>query len=82
MTIIYIPDPAWEPSDEQYYWSILNPDGMTRPAYDALKTTLPGLIPRPLAAPSRRRLNSRCPDDSVPDLQCVRSPISGKLTEH
>jgi polysaccharide biosynthesis protein PslG len=47
MTMIYIPDPAWGPSEEQYYWSILNPDGTSRPAYDALKGTLPGLIPRP-----------------------------------
>jgi polysaccharide biosynthesis protein PslG len=37
MTVIYIPDPAWTQQDEQYWWSITNPDGTTRPAYTALK---------------------------------------------
>lgn len=37
MTVIYIPDPAWTQQDEQYWWSITNPDGMPRPAYTALK---------------------------------------------
>jgi hypothetical protein len=37
MTVIYIPDPAWNQSDEQYWWSITNPDGSVRPAYTALK---------------------------------------------
>lgn len=50
MTVIYIPDPRWGPSEEQYYWSITNPDGTPRPAFDALKGALPGLIPRPPAA--------------------------------
>jgi polysaccharide biosynthesis protein PslG len=40
MSIIYIPDPEWTPSDEQYYWSITNPDGTPRPAYTALKEAL------------------------------------------
>jgi polysaccharide biosynthesis protein PslG len=38
MTVIYIPDPAWTQSDEQYWWSITNPDGTPRPAYTALKS--------------------------------------------
>jgi hypothetical protein len=38
MTVIYIPDPAWTQQDEQYWWSITNPDGSPRPAYTALKT--------------------------------------------
>jgi polysaccharide biosynthesis protein PslG len=38
MTVIYIPDPAWTQQDEQYWWSITNPDGTTRPAYTALKS--------------------------------------------
>jgi polysaccharide biosynthesis protein PslG len=38
MTVIYIPDPAWTQQDEQYWWSITNPDGSVRPAYTALKT--------------------------------------------
>jgi hypothetical protein len=38
MTIIYIPDPAWTQQDEQYWWSITNPDGTPRPAYTALKS--------------------------------------------
>ncbi len=38
MSAIYIPEPRWTKEDEQYYWSITNPDGTTRPAYDALKS--------------------------------------------
>jgi polysaccharide biosynthesis protein PslG len=38
MTVIYIPDPAWTQQQEQYWWSITNPDGTPRPAYTALKT--------------------------------------------
>ncbi|HEV7664547.1 MAG TPA: hypothetical protein VGQ62_13495, partial [Chloroflexota bacterium] len=37
MTVIYIPDPAWTQQQEQYWWSITNPDGTPRPAYTALK---------------------------------------------
>ena len=37
MTVIYIASPQWTASDEQYYWSITNPDGTARPAYTALK---------------------------------------------
>jgi hypothetical protein len=37
MTVIYIPDPHWTQADEQYWWSITNPDGSPRPAYTALK---------------------------------------------
>ena len=47
MSIIYIPDPAWTASDEQYYWSITNPDGTARAAYNALKAR-----PRPPASPA------------------------------
>jgi hypothetical protein len=38
MSVIYIPDPAWTQQDEQYWWSITNPDGAPRPAYTALKS--------------------------------------------
>lgn len=37
MTVIYIPDPTWTQQQEQYWWSITNPDGSARPAYTALK---------------------------------------------
>jgi hypothetical protein len=37
MTVIYIPDPEWTQQQEQYWWSITNPDGSPRPAYTALK---------------------------------------------
>ena len=37
MTVIYIPDPHWTQQDEQYWWSITNPDGTPRPAYTSLK---------------------------------------------
>jgi hypothetical protein len=40
MTVIYIPDPHWAQTDEQYWWSITNPDGTPRPAYTALKNFL------------------------------------------
>jgi LysM repeat protein len=37
MSVVYISDPAWTEDDEQYWWAITNPDGTTRPAYDAVK---------------------------------------------
>jgi hypothetical protein len=37
MTVIYIADPNWTQQQEQYWWSITNPDGTPRPAYTALK---------------------------------------------
>ncbi len=37
MSVIYISDPNWTKDQEQYYWSITDPDGKTRPAYNALK---------------------------------------------
>ncbi len=40
MTVIYIPDPTWTPQQEQFWWSITNPDGSLRPAYTALKEAL------------------------------------------
>jgi hypothetical protein len=40
MTVIYLPSPTWTASDEQYYWSIANPDGSLRPAYNTLKQSL------------------------------------------
>jgi hypothetical protein len=40
MTVIYIPDPSWNQQQEQYWWSITNPDGSPRPAYTALKDLL------------------------------------------
>ena len=36
MFVWNIADPAWTPDVEQYWWSITNPDGTTRPAFDAL----------------------------------------------
>ncbi len=40
LTVIYIADPTWTQQQEQYWWSITNPDGSARPAYTALKTFL------------------------------------------
>jgi polysaccharide biosynthesis protein PslG len=37
MSVIYIPDPRWTQQQEQYWWSIVNPDGSARPAYNALR---------------------------------------------
>jgi hypothetical protein len=36
MSAIYIASPTWTANDEEYYWSITNPDGTVRPAYTAL----------------------------------------------
>jgi hypothetical protein len=38
MFIWNIPDPNWTPDHEQYWWSITNPDGSPRPAYEAMKS--------------------------------------------
>jgi polysaccharide biosynthesis protein PslG len=40
LTVIYIPEPAWTQQQEQYWWSLTNPDGTARPAYTALQTFL------------------------------------------
>lgn len=37
MCALYIADPGMTKDHEQYYWAVTNPDGTTRPAYDALK---------------------------------------------
>lgn len=37
MTTIYFSDVAWTEADEQYWWAITEPDGSTRPAFEALK---------------------------------------------
>jgi polysaccharide biosynthesis protein PslG len=38
MTTIYMADAAWTPeANEQWWWSIVLPDGSTRPAFDALR---------------------------------------------
>ena len=37
MTVIYVADPVWTKEQEQYYWSITDPDGSPRPAYRALQ---------------------------------------------
>jgi len=37
MTLIYIADPRWTKDNEQYWWSITDPDGTPRPAYTRFK---------------------------------------------
>jgi LysM repeat protein len=37
MTVLSIANPSWTEAEEQYWWSITNPDGTVRPAYDTLK---------------------------------------------
>ena len=37
MTTIYIADYDWTPENEQWWWSIVLPDGTPRPAYHALQ---------------------------------------------
>jgi polysaccharide biosynthesis protein PslG len=36
MTLWTVADPGWSPNDEQVWWSVTNPDGSPRPAYDRL----------------------------------------------
>jgi hypothetical protein len=46
MFVWNIADPAWTVANEQYWWSITNPDGTTRPAYDALAAArASGILP-------------------------------------
>jgi hypothetical protein len=46
MLVWNIPDPAWGPQDEQYWWGITNPDGSPRPAYLALRSARrSGILP-------------------------------------
>jgi hypothetical protein len=52
MSVIYIPDPNWTASDEQYYWAITNPDGTARPAFNALKARPRPAAPAPAPSPS------------------------------
>lgn len=37
MSTIYIPERKWTENNEQWHWSIVNPDGTPRPAYEAIK---------------------------------------------
>ncbi len=36
MTLWTVADPNWAPADEQVWWSVTNPDGSSRPAYERL----------------------------------------------
>ena len=46
MFVWNIADPSWTPEFEQYWWSITNPDGTTRPSYDALSAArASGVLP-------------------------------------
>lgn len=36
MALWTIADPSWKPADEQVWWSVTNPDGSPRPAYERL----------------------------------------------
>jgi hypothetical protein len=38
MFVWNMPDPMWTENDEQWWWSITNPDGTPRPAYNAIQT--------------------------------------------
>ncbi len=38
MTVLSIANPSWTEAEEQYWWSMTNPDGSVRPAYEALKS--------------------------------------------
>ena len=36
MLVWNLAGPGWTSDDERYWWSITNPDGTNRPAFDAL----------------------------------------------
>jgi hypothetical protein len=68
MTLWTVADPAWKAEDEQVWWSVTNPDGSTRPAYDRLlKAKESGeLAPPELAPPPAPPSPSPSPSPSVP----------------
>jgi len=41
ITSIYISDPHWTVNNEQFYWSLTDPDGTPRPSYNIIKGKLP-----------------------------------------
>ncbi len=41
MSTIYISDPHWTVNDEEFYWSLTDPDGTPRPSYNEIKGNLP-----------------------------------------
>ncbi len=45
MVLWNIASPDWNESREEYWWSVTNPDGSTRPAYDALVARKSGYLP-------------------------------------
>ena len=72
MVLIYLPDPGWRPADEEYWWSILEPDGSgPRPAYITVanmrKVCGDFVIPERAA-------------DSPVALGKIRAPICPRLT--
>jgi hypothetical protein len=57
MTLWTVADPRWGQDDEQVWWSVTNPDGSPRPAYERLLQArtageLPLLGPAPAPAPA------------------------------
>ncbi len=40
MTLIYLSQPDWDQSDEQYWWSITEPNGRPRASYNLIKAAL------------------------------------------
>ena len=52
MALWTVADPNWGPQDEQVWWSITNPDGTVRPAYDRLVRAVES---GQLAGPARPR---------------------------
>jgi hypothetical protein len=36
MTLWNMPDPNWTPAREEYWWSVTEPDGTPRPAFEHL----------------------------------------------
>ena len=45
MTLWTVPDPAWTPEREEYWWAITNADGTPRPAYaELVRAKLTGLL--------------------------------------
>ena len=40
MSLIYLSQPDWNQGDEQYWWSITDPNGRARASYNLIKATL------------------------------------------
>jgi polysaccharide biosynthesis protein PslG len=78
MALWTVADPAWSPDDEQVWWSITNPDGTRRPAYDRLARAVEaGQLPgagRPRAAPATEARAATPAEEAPPAAPAPATP--------